>query len=443
MRPPADPQPQEPLPPSTTDLAIVGAGAAGLACAIFAAQRARELSPVQPPPFRIDALDSADRLGAKILVSGGGRCNVTHTQATDSDYNGPPAIVRGVLRAFDAQDAAAWFESLGVPLKREPTGKLFPVSDSARTVLDALIHRARELGVSLRTGHRVRSVSRSGDGGFILNTSRGDWHARRMVLAAGGRSLPKTGSDGSGWALARALGHSVTDTWPALAPLVLAEHDAQGRLSFHAALSGLSLDVELTTSTRGRIIDRRRGSLLFTHFGLTGPVVMDASRHWLALSLRGEPAELSACFVPGWDFDRAERWWLDLAAREPRRAAHAALAGLMPPRLAQALVQTAGVPPATTLGQLSREHRRSLSHALVRHPFPVLRDRGWNYAEVTAGGVPLTELDRRDLQSRICPGLHIVGEMLDCDGRIGGFNFQWAWSTAHLAGRAAAEALTP
>jgi predicted Rossmann fold flavoprotein len=430
-----------PTPPSSTDLAIVGAGAAGLACAIFAAQRANELSPGRPSPIRIHALDSADRPGAKILVSGGGRCNLTHATASESDYNGPPAVVRGVLRAFDVRHAAQWFESLGVPLKQEPTGKLFPVSDSARTVLDALLRRTHELGVSLRTGCRVASVRPNPAGGFILETARGDWQARRVVLATGGRSLPKTGSDGSGWALARSLGHSVTPTWPALAPLVLAEHDPSGRPSFHASLSGLSLDVELSTSTRGRLVDRRRGSLLFTHFGLTGPVVMDASRHWLALSLRGEPAELSACFVPGWDFDRAEAWWLDRASREPRRATHSVLAELLPPRLAQALVQAAGASPATPLGQLSREHRRSLSHALVRFTFPVLRDRGWNYAEVTAGGVPLAELDRRDLQSRICPGLHIIGEMLDCDGRIGGFNFQWAWSTAYLAGRAAAQAL--
>ncbi|HEX6849796.1 MAG TPA: NAD(P)/FAD-dependent oxidoreductase [Candidatus Polarisedimenticolaceae bacterium] len=394
-------------------VAIVGAGAAGLAAGIFAAETS--------PGSRTVLLDGAPRLGAKILIAGGGRCNVTHEAVRPEDFHGSRTFVKHVLAAFDAGAAARWFESLGVPLKREATGKLFPASDRARDVLDALVRRCGELGVEIRTSSKVASVAVEDDGFRIDGTLR----ARRVILAAGGRSVPATGSDGSGYALARALGHTVTPTFPALVPLLLADG------FFHASLSGVSHEVELTVRAEGRVAERRVGSLLWTHFGVSGPVVLDASRAWIETP----GATLHASMFPGEPFEGVERWLVG-----ERRTLANALADRLPARVAEALARHVRIDPGERAARLAREDRRRLVHALTALELPVVGDRGWNHAEVTAGGVPLAEVDFRTLRSKATPGLHLAGEILDCDGRIGGFNFQWAWATGHLAGRAAARA---
>jgi predicted Rossmann fold flavoprotein len=412
------------------DIAVVGGGAAGLAAAIFAAEAARDAG----VGLDIRILDGAPRIGAKILVSGGGRCNVTHDAVTPDDFHGSGPVIRNILRHFDEQAAVGWFESMGVPLKREETGKLFPVSDSARTVVDALLQRCSELGVGVHTGHRVAEIVRDGEG-FVIHASSGAVTARRVIMATGGRSLPRTGSDGTGWRIVRTLGHTVTATHPALVPLVL------DPAFFHASLSGLAQEVTLSTFVDGRQIDRRTGSLLWTHFGVSGPVVMDASRFWVIARAQGRGAELRCAMLP-WTFDQTQQRLINAAGRHQRRPVASVLADRLPRRVAEALASHLGL-EATTMGQLQREARRALVHTLTGLVLPVQAERGWNYAEVTAGGVPLCEVDHRTMQSRVTPGLHLVGELLDCDGRIGGFNFQWAWSTGHIAGRAAVAALAP
>lgn len=413
------------------DIIVVGAGAAGLAAAIFAAETAQQHRGLRAPP-RIVVLDGAKTIGAKILVSGGGRCNVAPAAVTPADFNGARHSVRNVLAAFDAAAARRWFASLGVQLKREDSGKLFPATDSARTVLDALLRRCAQLDIDVRPRHRVRAVRRSPPPAapFVVEHERGPLSATRVVLATGGRSLPRTGSDGGGWALARSCGHSVTATYPALVPLVLPAG------MFHRELSGLSQPVALSVFADGKRIDARDGSMLWTHFGISGPVVLDVSRHWVVAHARGQRVELRCNFLPGWDFDGVDAWVRSVATQRPRISLGRCLAERLPARLALALAQSAVGTAAIPLAQLGREQRREVVHVCTAFLLPVERDRGWNYAEVTAGGVPLAEIDSRTMESRHAPGLHLVGEMLDCDGRIGGFNFQWAWATGCVAGRA-------
>lgn len=422
------------------DIAVVGAGAAGLAAGIFAAETR--------PGLKIVLLDGARRVGAKILVSGGGRCNVTHAEVAPDDFHAPRRDVQRVLQRFDERAAVDWFGSLGVTLKREPTGKLFPVSNSAHTVLDALLGRCTELGAGLLTGHRVRDVVQGASGIEVVHDA-GSLLANRVIMATGGRSLPKTGSDGQGWAIARRLGHTVTATDQALVPLVLADG------SFHAGLSGISHEAELTTRVEGKVVDRRAGSLLWTHFGISGPVAMDASRFWVMANTRGQDASVSISFLPGEDFEAVDRWLAPTDNQARRMSVAATLAQRLPQRVVGALCAyvEAGMPApgqpggqrrpndpgGTPLSQLPREARRTWVQVLTALPLPVVMPRGWNYAEVTSGGVPLDEVNLRTMESRRVPGVYLVGEMLDCDGRIGGFNFQWAWATGHIAGRSAAE----
>lgn len=411
-------------------VAVVGAGAAGLTAAIAAADTLSR----EKAPGRVILLDGATHIGAKILVSGGGRCNVTHDVVMPKDFFGNRNIIRNVLAAFPVQHTIAWFGSLGVDLKREPTGKLFPTTDRARTVLNALLNRARHVGVTICPDHRVGEISRSGSG-YRVHHTHGPIHVARVILATGGQSLPRTGSDGLGYRLVHALGHRVTPTAPALVPLVLEQS------MFHATLSGLSHEVELTTVVEGRGADRRTGSLLWTHFGISGPVVMDVSRFWTLATNRGAQADLYGNFVPSRTPDKLKAWFTVQATEHPKRSLARTLTLLVPERFAHALCLYCSCAPQKTIAQVSRIDRNRLLDALTKFQFPVERDRGWNFAEVTAGGVPLDEIDYRTMESKVAPGLYLTGEILDCDGRIGGFNFQWAWTTGWLAGQSAARSL--
>ncbi len=383
---------------------------------------------------RIVLLDGAKTIGAKILVSGGGRCNVTHEVVTPTDFFGNRHIIKNVLAAFSIEQAVKWFASLGVELKREETGKLFPATDKARTVLQALIERCRELGVEIQPNHHVDNIEPVTDHNhrFSIHHSQGVLQASKVILATGGRSIPKSGSDGYGYSLARRLGHHVTATVPALVPLILKD------TMFHKQLSGLSQEVEMTTIVKSCKVDSRTGSLLWTHFGISGPVVMDASRFWTLGHELGETVEVYGNFLIGQTQEQAKSWFIAQATDNPRRSLLKTWAQQIPERFAEALCSHVKCDPKTAVAQLPRINRDRLLAALTKFPFLIEQDRGWNYAEVTAGGVPLEEINFRTMESKLVPGLYLVGEILDCDGRIGGFNFQWAWATGFLAGRAVA-----
>jgi len=381
------------------DVVVVGGGAAGLMASIFASRAGAH----------VVLVDGAKKIGAKILISGGGRCNVTHYAVSANDFNGNRNAIAKVLRTFDVAQTVAFFESIGVTLKREETGKLFPTTDRAKTVLDALLRAASD--VDVRVDHRVSAIDRR----FRVHTNHGVIEAPRVILATGGRSIPKTGSDGFGYELARSLGHTITPTFPALVPLVLPKgHEL-------TSLSGTSVDAELSVrAPNGRVITRVRGAMLFTHFGISGPAVLDVSRHWIA----AQKATLTANLLPGESFESLERALLDEARSNPRATLASFLRGRLPERLLRPLV----------LSKLTKEERRRAIRDLVELDLPIVRDRGFDFAEVTAGGVPLDEIDLATMRSRKCEGLSLCGEILDVDGRIGGFNFQWAWASGRLAG---------
>jgi predicted Rossmann fold flavoprotein len=413
------------------DVLIVGAGAAGLATAIFTRSR--------NPWLRVRLLDGAKQPGAKILVSGGGRCNVTNRVVTERDFwGGPPTIIRRVLRALPVDATVRFFESAGVTLHEERDGKLFPDSNRARDVLDALLNQAACHGVEQLWSHRVTAIALR-DGRFVVSTPAGDLTAARVVLASGGQSLPKSGSDGTGYRLAQALGHRIVPTTPALTPLLLApDLSTSNGATMHAELSGVSLDATLTVWIDGRAEVRLRESLLWTHFGISGPVALNVSRHWLRAVLEGRTVAVTANVAGDLDFEAVERFWLDRARDRPASSIATTLTSLVPASVAVALLERLSVDPAITLAALRRDDRRRLTAALTEWPLAVTGSRGYNYAEATAGGVDLREIDPATMESRHCPGLHLVGEILDVDGRIGGFNFQWAWSSASVAASALA-----
>jgi predicted Rossmann fold flavoprotein len=272
---------------------------------------------------------------------------------------------------------------------------------------------------------------------FTVGLATGEvLHGATVVLATGGRSLPKTGSDGGGYDLARSLGHGLIETTPALAPLVL-----DGRR--HADLAGRSHPATLTLRVGGKVVAALTGSLLWTHFGISGPAALDLSRHWHRARLEQVDGSAVQAFVnvcPGDTYESLDAWLLQQERERPRAQIATVIATRLPAAVAEMWVAAADIAAETTPAHLTRAERRSLIARLLETPLAVRDSRGYNYAEVTAGGVPLDEIDARTMQSRARPGLYLVGEILDVDGRLGGFNFQWAWSSAWVAGQAIARA---
>ncbi len=402
---------------SEADVVIVGAGAAGLIAAVWAGRTARRL--------RIVVLDGARNPGAKIVMSGGGRCNLTHDRVDASSFFGSsPKAIEKVLRRFDVSKTIAFFKGLGVNLEREPTGKLFPTTGDARMVRDALMAAARETGAVILHPNKVATIA-AVPGGFAVAGRWGQWNARRVVLATGGRSIPRTGSDGRGYEIARSLGHTTTRIFPALVPLTLP------RSHFVTRLRGLSVDATLEViSGAGKKVASTTGSTLCTHLGISGPAVLDISRFYIEAVMDDPRAALVINWLPGRAPATIERELLALR----KATVSGYLERLLPDRLAAGLCAVANVDPGTPVHQLRRDARKALSNAVTCYTLPIAGNRGFEHAEATAGGIPLAEIRLDTMESRVSPGLHLCGEICDVDGRIGGFNFQWAWASGYVAG---------
>jgi predicted Rossmann fold flavoprotein len=407
----------------TWDVVIAGAGAAGLVAAIRAAEcGARAL-----------LLEKNRRPGVKILMSGGTRCNIT--QSTDNRgivaaYGQPGKFLHSALAALGVQATIDLFEAEGVATKVEETGKVFPVSNKAADVLDALLRRSHRSGAVLALEEPVRDMQPT-PGGFRVTTPRRVLSAGRFILTTGGQSYPGSGTTGDGYALASRLGHTIVPPRPALVPITV-------NVPWVASLRGVTLpDVAVRILEGDKPLTARRGSLLFAHFGLSGPVILDVSRvvsghpnpTTLALELDLLPAMKEA--------ELDEHLRLESAAAGKKQLV-AVLPAALPRRLGETLLVQAGLPADRRAAALSRPERVRLATTIKRLRLPVAGTLGFGKAEVTAGGVALDEVDSRTMQSKLVPGLFLAGEVLDLDGPIGGYNFQAAWSTGWLAGGSAA-----
>ncbi|TWT37953.1 3-oxosteroid 1-dehydrogenase [Posidoniimonas corsicana] len=397
------------------DVAVIGAGAAGMFAAARAAARGRS----------VVLLEKNRKAGVKILMSGGTRCNLTHAadrRAIAAAFGRQgERFLHAPLAALGPEELIELFHARGVRTKVEATGKVFPVSNRALDVARACIAMVQESGAELALGEPVVSVERSEQGYSVL-TDRRRVDCQRLVLATGGRSYPGCGTTGDGYAWAKQLGHKIVPPRPALAPLT-------STADWVHRLQGVTLpDVRLSVVEEGRKpADTRRGSLLFTHFGLSGPVAMDISR---AITDRPS-ADWQAVFDFTPDTDEQT---LRSRFRGPNRAVLSVLTELVPKSLAEELLVVAGAPPERRTAEFSKAELSRLVDALKRRRAPLSGTLGFKKAEVTAGGVALKEVSSQDMQSRVSPGLFLAGEVLDLDGPIGGYNFQAAFSTGWLAG---------
>lgn len=392
---------------------VVGAGAAGLVAAISAAGRGHT----------VIVIESTTDGGRKILISGGGRCNVLPEALEPNRFvtDSSAPTLRRLLRSWSLDEQRRFFEQdVGIPLTFEAeTRKFFPGSHRARDVRDGLIALSGRRGVALRFAEALQTLSPAGNG-WVAKTSRGSIEADRVVLATGGRSVPATGSDGAGIEIARSLGHVITPLYPALTPLV-------AEPPVHAALSGVSLPVRVRARWRD-VEAEAHGGFLFTHHGYSGPAVLDVSHVAVRARMAGERA---AVRVRWCDLD-AQGWTAEL--QDARGLALSAVGRRLPARLAERLLEDARVPADRRASELRRDERTALVERLTSYELAVTGDEGYKKAEVTGGGVRLDQIDPRTMESRVPPGLFLCGELLDAFGPIGGHNFAWAWATGRLAG---------
>ncbi len=407
------------------DVVVIGGGAAGLFAATAAAGRGK----------RTLLLEKNDRLGVKILMSGGTRCNLTQDcDAADivRAYGKQGRFLRAALAALSPPDLVALANAAGVPTKVEPGGKIFPVSNRAADVLAAWENRTRRSGCEILLGEPLLDIERQADA-FTLRTSRQVHTTRRLVITTGGKSYPGCGTSGDGYAWAEQFGHTMTPTHPALTPLACQPEWVRRLKGVTLPDAGVRVLDPQIVSTKKSLLAERRGSLLFTHFGVSGPPVLDVSRE-VSRHVRPQSLALEFDFAPGFTDEAFEQQLVARARQEGKKPLSALLPVSLPQRLAAALFELAEVDPAQRGAELSKPHRRALVQCIKRQRVAIAGALGYAKAEVTQGGVALGEVDPRTMQSKLMDGLFFAGEILDIDGPIGGYNFQAAFSTGHLAG---------
>lgn len=404
--------------PILADAVIIGGGAAGSFCAITAARRG----------LSVIVLEPNEKIGRKLRITGKGRCNVTNNSDIRTVMNHIPDHSRflyGALTRFSPEDTMQFYEDLGIPLKTERGNRVFPVSDNANDIADALQNELRRLGVTIIHEKAVDLITEDGRI-CAVDTSNQRIRTDRCVIATGGKSYPKTGSEGSGYRLASKLGHSIVSPLPSLVPLVSDDRCC-------AELQGLSLrNIELSAFEDDKSIYRERGEMLFSHFGITGPLVLSASAHMRHFGTAEYKVILD--LKPALDEKTLDLRILRDFSKYQNKAIRNALGDLLPKAMIPVILSRIAVPGGKPVHEITKEERKKLVYELKNFTITINGTRPIEEAVVTAGGVSTDEINPRTMESKLVSGLYFAGEIMDLDAYTGGYNLQIAWSTANLAG---------
>lgn len=394
-------------------IAIVGGGAAGHVAAIAAAERGHFVT----------IYERCDKAAKKILATGNGRCNMSNIGADVKNYHGAnPRFISGALHRFWVDEALEFFKDLGIVAKIEQNGKIFPYSYQAAAVSDVLRYGAERLGVKTICGFDVSELKKAGDGFELVSSTGQRARADKVILAAGGKASPTLGSNGSGYELAKRMGHTITRLFPAL---VQVKTDN----TYTKALQGQKTEAAVTFYLNGKAVKEARGEVLFTDYGLSGPPIFDLSR----LASENKCGEIAIDFMP--EYSRADVLELLKDRKMPQRALEVYFTGMLPKKIGQVLLKSCGIAPLSRMsGTLSEKETEAIADKIKGWRFPVTGTMSWSNAQVTAGGVDTSEVNPSTMESKKVKGLFLAGEILDIDGDCGGYNLQWAWSSGYLAG---------
>lgn len=412
------------------DVLVVGAGAAG----IMAALRASECG------ARVLMLEKTPRIGTKILVSGGGNCNITHAGPIEdvlrSFRPNEARFIRPACYRFTNEDVVSLFTSKGLEVYTRPNGRVFPVDRTAKEVVAILGEHLREAGVTVQVTTAVTGLTHEDGRVTGVMTAAGEYPCERVVLSTGGSSYPNSGTTGDGWPWARELGHTVVKVVAALAPIYLTLPDG-----WADQLSGVALrDIVLKARVGGKEVDRWRDDVLFTHHGVSGPCALEVSRSIAETWGQGEPT-LEVDVMPDRSPEQVMEWVKTQCAAQPKKRLRTVLEGVVPESVLPWLIRAAGADPEGAAGQLERKTRNRLVETLKGWTLGVVRTIPLEKGECVAGGISLDEVDPQTMRSRLCEGLYLCGEVLDIAGRVGGYNLQAAWATGYVAGDSASSGI--
>ena len=399
-----------------TEIAVIGGGASGMIAAITARKSGKE----------VVVLERKDRILKKVLITGNGRCNITNVNANISNYFGKNiSSVENILNSFNPQDTMDFFNGLGIICNEENRGKVYPLSGQASSVVDALRFEAERLGVRIETEFYVRKIEKEGFKFKIYSEERKKIEAGRVVIAAGGQSYPELGSNGSGFELAKELGHSVTKLSPSIVQLKSEKHQVKG-------LQGIKTDVAVTAYGDNKKICTYDGELLFTDYGISGNVVFNIS---FVMPLY-KNVEFEIDFMEKFDYNEL----YEILKERKKMMSHLTMEnyfnGMINKKLGQFLSKVSGIEKLSKpVKDLNDSEIRKLCTVLKKYRIKILDTTGFKNAQVTAGGVSLDEVNSETLESKIVKGLYFSGEVLDVYGECGGFNLQWAWASGYIAGK--------
>lgn len=399
-----------------TEIAVIGGGASGMMAAITARKSGKE----------VVILERKDRILKKVLITGNGRCNITNVNANISNYFGKNiSSVENILNSFNPQDTMDFFNGLGIMCNEENRGKVYPLSGQASSVVDALRFEAERLGVRIETEFYVRKIEKEGFKFKIYSEERKKIEAGRVIIAAGGQSYPELGSNGSGFELAKELGHSVTKLSPSIVQLKSEKHQVKG-------LQGIKTDVAVTAYGDNKKICTYDGELLFTDYGISGNVVFNIS---FVMPLY-KNVEFEIDFMEKFDYNEL----YEILKERKKMMSHLKMEnyfnGMINKKLGQFLSKVSGIEKLSKpVKDLNDSEIRKLCTVLKKYRIKILDTTGFKNAQVTAGGVSLDEVNSETLESRIVKGLYFSGEVLDVYGECGGFNLQWAWASGYIAGK--------
>jgi predicted Rossmann fold flavoprotein len=408
------------------DCVIIGAGASGMMAGIMAERRGKHVLIVE----------KSDKIGRKILVTGNGRCNLTNKNVVE-DYKRPvhyfgenPKFVLSVLNQFGLEDTLEFFEKLGIGFKEEDNGRLFPVSNQAQSVIDVLLYEVRELGIKVAKPNKTRKISfnkKTEEFEFELNDGQ-QIVSPKLVVATGGLTHVELGATGDGYEIAQKFGHRITPTFPAYSAMIVKSPLCQ-------KLQGVKLEVKVVAfSQKGRIAENE-GTLMFAHFGLSAPSVLEISRQIAhEIKINNGKVRLEINFLPFLAPKPADEFIRQRWENSSSKPLSLSFTGILPKKVFPSILEAAGIDPERKVSTITKEERAQIVSLLTKHEFAVEDIRGFDEAHFTAGGVDTKEIDPKTLESKLQKGLYFCGEVMDIDGQCGGYNLQWAWSSGAVVG---------